>query len=231
MGWAGRDYRAPGSKAHVAAFLQWPWELGQKPVTDAGRGLGGGPLQQIGTVAVRAIEPEARPVLWAPGPGAPARPPASGSSRLFLRSFTSRQQGFDHLLPRPPPSLAWISVRVAQQVSLCLPYCVFLPDRQPECCLYRGGQIQTLAAAPTAPTAEPELWGGPHSPTAPHPSAPDLTLLSAPAPLRNPGPDQPAPNPHTSELSAQLLGGCARPKGTAVALCVSRTQYSAPREC
>lgn len=62
----------------MAACLQRPWELGQKPVAKAARGLRGGPLCQVGT-AVYAVEPEAGPVPWAPGPGAPARPPALGS--------------------------------------------------------------------------------------------------------------------------------------------------------
>lgn len=95
--------------------------------------------------------------------------------------LTSGRQGFDHPLPRPPPPLAWASVRVSQQVSLRLPYCVFFPDSQPECCLYRGGQIQTLAAATHRTHSGARAAGGPHTGQRPAPQPPALAP-SAPAP-------------------------------------------------
>lgn len=178
---------APGSEACVAAFLQRPWELGQKPVAKAGRGPRGSPLHQMGTVAMRAIEPEAGPVPWAPGPGALAWPPASGSPRLLPPGLGSR-----HLLPWPTPPLTWLSVRVSQRVSLRLPYCVFLPHSQLECCPSRGSPIQTLAAATHRTHSGTRAAGRPprpgqHPSLSPHPqplSPPRLPASSLSA-LRN----------------------------------------------
>lgn len=161
---------------------------------------------------------------WSSGPAPRFGLPVTPSPGL-----TSGRQGFDHSLPQPPPPLAWASVRVSQQVSLRLPYCVFFPDSQLECCLYRGGQIQTLAAATHCTHSGARAAGGPHTGQRPAPQPPrPRSLCSSSQPPHCSQPLQPQSLRHAPQLSAQLLGGCARPKGTALAPCVSRTRTRGP---